>query len=267
MTVLFAPVARADAALRGFNPVAKLGAALLPVAVLVLTTDPLTPAIMLAAVVLALPLSGVRIWPFVRRTWYLLPAGLLVGVTNVLFARIDGGTVLLDAGPLLVSTEGLWLALGVVLRVYAVALPGALVFTTTDVTALADALVQQLRLPWRFTLGALAAFRLLPVLVQEWQLTWLARRARGVAPGGNPLVAVRLFAGAVFTLLVGAVRKAVRMATALEARGFGSRPGRTFARTMRMRTRDWLLLATVGAVLTVAVGTSVLAGTWRPPFG
>ncbi|MQA06180.1 MAG: energy-coupling factor transporter transmembrane protein EcfT [Streptosporangiales bacterium] len=267
MTVLFAPVAAADAQLRRFNPVAKLVAALLPVSVLVLTTDPLTPAIMLAALVLVLPATGVRVWPFVRRTWFLLPAGLLVGATNVLFARVAGGAVLVDAGPLLVTTEGLWLALGVVLRVYAVALPGALVFTTTDVTALADALVQQLRLPWRFTLGALAAFRLLPLLVQDWQLTWLARRARGVEAGRNPVAAVRLFCGAVFTLLVCAVRRAVRLATALEARGFGSRPGRTYARTMRMRTRDWLLLAAVCAVLSAAVTTSVHTGTWQPLLG
>jgi len=267
VTAFTTPVAAPDARLSRFNPVAKLAAALLPVTVLVLTTDPLTPAIMLLAMLAALPFTGVRLGPFLRRTWFLLPAGLLVGVTNVLFADVAGGTTLVDAGPLRVSTTTLWLALGVVLRVYAVALPGALVFATTDVTALADALVQQLRLPWRFTLGALAAFRLLPLLAQEWQLIWLARRARGVDAGRNPFARLRLFGTAVFTLLVCAIRRAVRLSAALEARGFGSRRGRTFARTMRMRPTDWLLLAAVAAVLAVAVGSSVLAGTWRAVAG
>lgn len=267
MTAFTTPVAAADARLTRFNPVAKLAAALLPVTVLVLTTDPLTPAIMLAVLLLTLPLTGVRLGPFLRRTWFLLPAGLLVGVTNVLFADVAGGTLLLDAGPLEVTTTRLWLALGVALRVYAVALPGALVFATTDVTSLADALVQQLRLPWRFTLGALAAFRLLPLLASEWQLIWLARRARGVEAGRNPVARLRLFGSAVFTLLVCAIRRAVRLSMALEARGFGSRTGRTFARRMRMHGADWLLLAAVVVVLAVAVGSSVLADTWRPVFG
>lgn len=249
------------------NPVAKLGAALLPVVVLVFTTDPVTPGLLLAALVVALPATGVRIGPFLRRTWFLLPAGLLVGLTNVLFTDIAGGETLLDAGPLHVTTVSLWLALGVVLRVYAFALPSALAFVTIDVTELADALVQQLRLPWRFTLGALAAFRLLPLLLQEWQMIAMARRARGVEAGRNPLAVLRLFSSAVFALLVSAIRRAVRLATALEARGFGSRPHRTFARRTRMGVADWALLGGVAAVTAASVLVSVTLHTWHPAFG
>lgn len=265
MTALVAPVAAPGSRLRRLNPVAKLGAALLPVFVLVVTVDPVTPAVMLLAVLLALPAAGLRPGPFVRRTWFLFPAGLLVGVTNVLFAGVSGGRVLLDAGPLHVTTTTAWLALGVVLRVYAVALPTALVFATTDVTELADALVQQLRLPWRFTLGALAAFRLMPLLLQEWQLIRLARRARGIDAGRNPVAALRLFWSATFALLVAAIRRGVRLSVALEARGFGSHGGRTHARRMRMSTADWALLAGTAAVAALAVTVSVALGTWRGP--
>lgn len=267
MTVFTAPVAGPNARLARVNPVAKLGAALLPVAVLVFTTDPVTPGLLLAALLVALPAAGVRIGAFLRRTWFLVPAGLLIGVTNVLFADVPAGETLLDAGPLHVTTVSLWLALGVVLRVYVFALPSALAFATTDVTELADALVQQLRLPWRFTLGALAAFRLLPLLLREWQMIALARRARGVDAGRNPLAALRLFSSAVFALLVGAIRRAVRLATALEARGFGSRPHRTFARRTRIRVADWLLLGGVAAVTAASVLVSVSLHAWHPAFG
>lgn len=263
MTALVAPVADPGSRLRRLNPVAKLGAALLPVFVLVFTIDPVTPAVLLVAVLLAVPAGGLRFGPFVRRTWFLVPAGLLVGVTNVLFANVSGGRVLLDAGPLHVTTTTAWLAFGVVLRVYAVALPAALAFATTDVTELADSLVQQLRLPWRFTLGALAAFRLMPLLLQEWQLIRLARRARGIDAGHNPVASVRLFWSAVFALLVAAIRRGVRLATALEARGFGSHTSRTHARRMRMGRADWALLAAMVVVATVAVTASVALGTWR----
>lgn len=263
MTALVEPVAEPGSRLRRLNPVAKLGAALLPVLVLVPTVDPVTPAVLLLAVLLAVPAGGLRLGPFVRRTWLLLPAGLLVGVTNVLFTDVSGGRVLVDAGPLHLTTTTAWLALGVVLRVYAVALPTALAFATTDVTELADALVQQLRLPWRFTLGALAAFRLTPLLLQEWQLIRLARRARGIDAGHNPVTALRLFWSAVFALLVAAIRRGVRLATALEARGFGSHTGRTYARRMRMRTADWALLAAAAVVAALAVTVSVRLGTWH----
>ena len=78
-------------------------------------------------------------------------------------------------------------ALGLVLRVLAIALPGVLVFATTDPTDLADALVQNAKAPARFAIGALAAFRLVPLLGQEWQMLDAGppgpRRRRRPQPG------------------------------------------------------------------------------------
>ena len=113
-------------------------------------------------------------------------------------------------------------ALGLVLRLFAVALPGVIVFATTDPTDLADALVQNARAPARFAIGALAAFRLVPLLGQEWQMLSMARRARGVDAGRNPVAQLRLFASTAFALLVGAIRRGTRLAVAMDARGFDS---------------------------------------------
>jgi energy-coupling factor transport system permease protein len=95
----------------------------------------------------------------------------------------------------------------------------------------------------------------------------MARRARGVDAGRNPIAALRLFAGQLMALLVGAVRRGSRMALAMEARGFGAAPCRTVARVQRMRTADWGLI--LGAVLlaAAAIGLSVALGTWRPLLG
>src|SRR5207244_3854930 len=123
--------------------------------------------------------------------------------------------------------------LALALRVLAVAVPGVLVFATTDPTDLADSLVQNVRLPVRFAIGALAAFRLMPLLHDEWRLLTLARRARGVDAGRNPLVKVRLFASLTFALLVGAIRRGTRLAVAMDARGFDSGATRTAVRVQR----------------------------------
>jgi energy-coupling factor transport system permease protein len=120
--------------------------------------------------------------------------------------------------------------------------------------------------PTRFAYGALAALRLAPLLVSEFEAARLARRTRGVESGGNPVVAVRLLAGTAFTLLVGAVRRGSRLATAMDARGFDSGIPRSNARGSLLHPRDAAFVAGTAAVCAAAVAISVLAGAWDPVF-
>ena len=117
--------------------------------------------------------------------------------------------------------------------------PACIVFATTDPTDLADALVQNAKAPARFAIGALAAFRLVPLLGHEWQMLSLARRARGVDAGRNPVAQVRLFASTAFALLVGAIRRGTRLAVAMDARGFDAGAPRSIARRQRFGGADW----------------------------
>ncbi|MFD6755543.1 energy-coupling factor transporter transmembrane component T family protein [Micromonospora gifhornensis] len=260
----FEPVARPDAPLARRNPVAKLAAALLFAFPLLATLDPVAPAIALAVELAVLPLFGLRYRVLLRRAWPLLLAAGGVLVTLVLFAADRSGRVLLDAGPIMVTSSVLLTALGLVLRLFAVALPGVIVFATTDPTDLADALVQNAKAPARFAIGALAAFRLLPLLSQEWQMIAMARRARGVDAGRNPVAKLRLFASTAFTLLVGAIRRGTRLAVAMDARGFDSTTPRTFARHQPFGTADWLLLICAPALAATALTISITLGTFTP---
>ena len=246
------------------NPVAKLGAAALVTVGLLVTLDPVTPAVLLAIECLAFPLSGVRPWVLVRRTWPLLLGVAGVAAANVL--TIDRGRVLLDAGPVEVTTDGLSTAAAVALRLVALTLPGILVLATTDPMDLADALVQRWQVPARFAYAALAALRLLPLLSTDWHTIGLARRARGLDARG-PSGALRAFAGQVFAVLVAAVRRGVRLAAAMEARGFGATGvTRTVARPQPMRRADWALVAATVAAIATSTAVSVAVGAWRLPF-
>lgn len=245
------------------NPMAKLGAATMLMAILFVSVDPLTPAVVLAGLLGAIPLTGLAPRDLLGRTWPILVAALAVGLLNALLAAEQRGEMVLVIGPLAVGGDNLVAGLGLGLRLLAIALSGVLALVTTDPTELADALVQQLHLSPRFAVGALAGARLLPIMADEWQTLALARRARGVAAGRSPLVAVRLLYGQLLALLVGAVRRGTRLATALEARGFGSRPCRTIARPQAMRRDDWILLGTAAGLGAVAVGASLAVGSWR----
>jgi energy-coupling factor transport system permease protein len=155
-------------------------------------------------------------------------------------------------------------ALGLILRLFAVAVPGVLVFATTDPTDLADALVQNAKAPARFALGALAAFRLLPLLGAEWQMLTLARRARGIDAGRNPVAVLRLFVSTAFALLVGALRRGGRLAVAMDARGFDSGVPRTYARRQVFRRADAVLVAGAAVLSVLTLGTTIALGLFRP---
>ena len=208
------------------NPVAKLAAALVPTLALLSTLDPLTPALFLAVELALVPLFGMSLPRLARRGWPLLVTAAGVASAQLLF-----------------TTGGLAAALGIALRIPAVALPGIVVFATTDPTDLADALVQNVRLPARFAIGALAAFRLVPLLRAEYRMLALARRARGVDAGRNPYAHLRLAGSLTFALLVGAIRRGTRLATAMDARGFDAGVPRTFARVQRFTVADAALIA------------------------
>ncbi len=164
-----------------------------------------------------------------------------------------------------VDRVALGLALG--LRVAAIALAGILALATTDPADLASGLIGHLHVPARLAVGALATLRLVPVLGIEWQSIGMARRARGVDAGRNPLVAARLALTAVVILLVSTIRRAGRLAMAMDARGFDSGTPRTLARPPRMRRADWLLLLAAGVLGVVAVAVSVAVGSWAFIFG
>jgi energy-coupling factor transport system permease protein len=238
--------------LSAINPVAQLTAILVLLPVLLISGDLVTPSVVLAAELCLLPAAGLAApRALLARTWPLLLGAAGVAWVNVVFGDDGSG----------------WLsALGLAVRVLALALPGILLVASTDPVRLADALTLHWRVSTRFAYGALAALRLVPLLATEWQTIRLARRARGVEAGRNPLAHLRLFAGTAFALLVAAVRRGSRLATAMDARGFDSGIPRTNARGSRLRLRDAVFVAGAVAVCAGAVVLSVAGGTWEPVF-
>ena len=230
------------APLAGANPTAKVAAAAVLMAALFFSSAPLPPVLVLAALAGSVPLLGLSPRDLLRRAWPLLLAALSVGLLNVLLA--PGGR----QGPDIV--RGVSLAL----RLLGIALAGVLALASTDATDLADSLQQQARLSPRLAIGVLAAVRMLPIMATEWQILAMARRARGVSGGSSPIAAARLAFGMLLALLVSSVRRATRLAAAMDARGFDSGRRRTIARPQLVRRADWWLLGAALGLGLLAVG-------------
>ena len=248
------------------HPLAKLAAAALLMLALFAAVDVVTPLILLILLFAALPASGLRPTTLLRRILPLLVAGTAIAILNTLFAPHQSGTII-QIGPVALGQATMLEGAAVGLRIVGIALAGVLALATIEPTDLADALMQHLHAPPRFAVGALAALRMLPVLADQWRLIGLARRARGMEAGRNPVVALRLATGRLFALLVAAIRRGTRLALAMDARGFGERPCRTVARPRDVSRADWLLIG--GALLagSVATGASIALGTYRLLFG
>lgn len=232
------------------NPLARLAPAAALGLVNVVALDPVTPVLTLAVVAAAVRLTGLTWQTLIRVSWPLVMAAATLLVVNTL-ADPEPGVGLADL------TSG-WVT---ALRLLAIALPGVLAFATIDPVDLTDALVQQVHLPARFGYGALAATRLLPLLRADWHTQGMASRARGVTPrgiGGRLTHALRR----VLLLLVSAIRRATRLAVALDARGFGD-ASRARSRPSAWTSADtgWCLGGMLVAVGVVAV--SAATGSWE----
>ena len=83
--------------------------------------------------------------------------------------------------------------------------------------------------------------------------------ARGVADHA-PL---RRVAGQAFALLVFAVRRGSKLATAMEARGFGAHRTRSWARPSPFSGREFALIAAGFAIAATATTVAVTTGNWN----
>ncbi|MDR6866867.1 energy-coupling factor transport system permease protein [Microbacterium resistens] len=240
------------------NALAKLAAALLIALPLILTIDVLSAAVALALEIPLLLCAGLRAREFWTRTAVLWIAAPLSAVTIALYGATSGD-VLLEWAVVRVSEGSLALAAATALRVLAIGLPAVVLFATVDPTDLADGLGQRLRLPARFVIGALAGMRMLGLLAEDWRALALARRARGVADQGR----IRRALGMAFALFVLAIRRGSSLATAMEARGFGGRGPRTWARESLWDRRDTLLIGAAVVIPALAITAAVVFGTWN----
>lgn len=234
------------------SPLTKLVVAVAWLAGLAATTQPLPP-IALAVVALSsgVVLGRVPAGALGRAIAPLWIVALVVTVSNTVFGAANPdpvATELLRLGPLRVTEPALAMAIGLGLRVVAIASVGAVFALTTDSTRLVDALVQQARVPERFAYGALAAYQAVPKFAEDLATLRQARRIRGLRGTWHP----RLLLG----LLVLAIRHGDRMALAMDARAFGLGP-RTRYREVRWGALDFAVALGAAVVL---VGALVLAG-------
>jgi len=246
----------ADSWLHRRNPAAKLAAHMIVAMLLTVVFDPFTPLAFLAFVLICGRVLGkipVRLMLRSLAPFWLL--GVTLVLSNALFVNDpEGATVIWTGGPITMTVEGAMIGLSLAERGVAIAAFTVLLLLTTDPERLVRSLVQQVRLPARFAYPALAAYRFLPLLGEEWETIRLARRLRGQGRQPGMTGRVRHQGRLLVPLFANAIRRADRVALAMDSRAFGSGRERTHYRLLRFGPHDALVI-----LAAVAGGLGILA--------
>ena len=241
-----------------WNPAAKAIAIMLVSVLLTVIFDPVTPlVILLLSILITLAFGRVS---FLALLAGLAPAAALAASlvwTNLLFGHAEG-QIWWHWGPINVSKASLVIGLSLGLRVLCFASYSLMFLTTTEPSRFILSLVQHLRVPYRFGYAMLAVYRFLPMLGAEFLLIRGAQRIRGAPERRGVAGWAQQVIRYTIPLLTAALRRAERVAIAMEARGLGPGIQRTYYRRVPVRAID-----IVAAVALVGVNALVLAVSWK----
>ena len=227
--------------LYALNPLAKLGAPLPAMLLLVFVRDAATPAAFLALSYVIL-LVGVSLTRRLIGVLAALPlAAAAIGFGFALWtdpSKVDQSVVIWQIGSWTLYGGALAVGFATGLRIAAIVALALIAGLSTTGPDVVRASVQQLRVPYRIGYTALAAFRFVPRFGHELEVIRQAHRVRGAHGGRGPFAAIARWSGYIVPLLAGAIRHAERVALAMDARGFGAYPDRTERHLVPFRARD-----------------------------
>lgn len=186
----------------------------------------------------------------------LLPLALrwtVVTAVRLAVALLAGLTVAWSAW-LLGDPRSLETAATAFLRICFFTVAGAVLLGHVEPDELGDHLAQRLHLPARAVVASVAALQRLGEMAEDWRAIRRTRRVRGFGGSRSPVAQIRETGALTFGLLVASLRRAGRMAVAMDARGFAAptaATGRTWARPAPWTRADSalsVLALTVSAV-------------------
>lgn len=235
------------------NPAVKLVTALVVMLLASILFDhPTLIGLLAIGFSLLLALGRISLFAILRGLLPFMLFGIGFLWMNALLPRV-AGTPLFSLGFMTLYLEGLLNGISFFLRALVFGVWSLLFVATTNPTWFVLSLVHQLKVPPRFAYSALAAYRYLPALQQELSQIQAAHRLRGVGEAGGIRGKLQRARRYTIPLLSGALRRATRVAAAMEARAFTGL-NRTWYRQPTLQPRDFLFLllivALIGALLT-----------------
>ena len=154
---------------------------------------------------------------------------------------------------LFVEWEALLYGIGTALKIDATIIAGMIFLSTTRNEEIATGLVK-LGIPYRFAFAVSTALRLVPTIAATGSTISQAQRSRGLdLDSGNLIQRVRKNTPLLIPFVVSTILATNVFSMALESKGFGASPKRTYFMHLVMGRRDLLVLAAFGLLLIAAL--------------
>lgn len=196
-------------------------------------------------------LSGVPLKMVLKSIKPIVIVVLFTSVINIFYIR--GGTPLVDWRFIHITSNGVFTALFMAIRIVClVAISSMLTYTTTP-TMLTDA-IEKLLSPLRLikipvsTLAMMMtlALRFIPTLIDEIDRITNAQKARGAnLDDGSFMARVKALVPIIVPLFVSSIRRACELADAMDCRCYTGGPNRTRMKQMKLSFRDFAALIAV----------------------
>jgi energy-coupling factor transport system permease protein len=187
-----------------------------------------------------------------RRIWFILVVTAVL--TVVLWSIFGSGQTPLF---LFVEREAVLYGVAIALRIDITVIAGMIFLSTTRNEEVAFGLVR-LGIPYRFAFAVSTAFRLIPTIMATGYTIGQAQRSRGLdLESGNILRRIRKYVPLLIPVFVSTIRSTNVFSMALESKGFGAAPQRTFFLRIRMDRWDFLVLAVFVAILAGSIALRI----------
>ncbi|MDP8949595.1 MAG: energy-coupling factor transporter transmembrane protein EcfT [Actinomycetota bacterium] len=183
-----------------------------------------------------------------KRIWFIL---FMIAVMTIILWSIfgDGETPLFW----FVEWEALLYGIGAALRIDVMIIAGMIFLSTTRNEEIATGLVK-LGIPYRFAFAVSTALRLVPTIAATGSTIGQAQRSRGLdLESGNLIQRVRKNTPLLVPVFVSTIRSTNVFSMALESKGFGASPERTYFLRLAVSRRDALVLVAFALLLAAAV--------------
>ena len=168
-----------------------------------------------------------------KTAWQAMPVILIMGtllfIVNILTVK---STSFITIAGFTVGQQGYERGLEFFLRITIMVFASFMFIWTTDIRDLMAGLVH-IGMPYRYAFSIFLALRFLPIVQQEVDAVKAAHAIRGRASYSPIRHRIRLWQRYMFTVIVNGLRKAENTALAIESRGFGAYPDRTYTKGFR----------------------------------
>lgn len=247
-----------------FNPTAKLISNAIILITCVAIFDPKTMLILLCISIL----FGIITKSFNKKNLKALIPFILFAFAmlwmNAVWARVENANVIGMIGPLKFTDKGLIVGLSLSFRVLTIGITSVLFTTNTDPTELMLSLIKQCQLNPGIAFGILTAFRFLPTMETDLATIKAAHRVRNAKNNKWYLEKGRWHKYAI-PLLATNIRKAERVAIAMEARGFENNMQRTYFKTVYWKKTDTIFILCTILIVSIIISFSAYKG-WLVGF-